>query len=313
VADPPAQPSTTVTGSPPATSRTISDLTAGTAYTFTVQASNISGYGLESDASNSVTPQGPDAPAAPTGVSAAGDTTSAVVRWTAPSNDGGSAITGYTVTPYLGAAAQTAFQVGASTTTTRVTGLANGTSYTFKVAATNAIGTGTASAASDAVTPRSSILELATPGTADSGDTDPVVVGVKFQADVAGTVTGVRFYKAATNTGTHVGTLWSAGGSVLGQGTFTGESASGWQTVTFATPVTVTAGTTYIAAYLAPNGHYATTPAGFAGGIDNAPLHALADGSSSNGVFAYSSTPVFPTGSWNATNYWVDVLFAEGS
>jgi hypothetical protein len=161
--------------------------------------------------------------------------------------------------------------------------------------------------------PRASILQLATPATTDAGDTSATVLGVKFTADVAGTITGLRFYKAAGNTGVHLGTLWSAAGTQLGQATFSGETTSGWQTVTFSTPVAVTAATTYVASYLAPNGHYSVTGAAFASGaIDYPPLHALANGTSSNGVYAYSSSSVFPTSTWNATNYWVDVLFAPG-
>ena len=73
------------------------------------------------------------------------------------------------------------------------------------------------------------------------------------------------------------------------------------------------AGTTYVASYLAPSGHYSVTSADFATGpIDNPPLHALADLVSPNGVYAYSATSVFPSSSYNATNYSVDVLFAPG-
>jgi hypothetical protein len=308
-----AQTAKTITGTPPATSTTVTGLTPGTAYTFTVRASNAGGSGTESANSNSVTPTGAVAPGAPTGVSAQGDTKSALVSWSAPSSDGGSAITGYTVTPFVGTTAQTPTQVGASTTSTRITGLTNGTSYTFKVAATNAVGTGASSAASNAVTPEPSIFDLRTPPVVDSGDTGSVVLGVKFRSDVAGSVIGIRFYKAAANTGTHVGALWSAGGTLLGQGTFTGESSSGWQTVLFASPVAISANTTYVASYLAPNGHYSVDGAGLASGVDNAPLHAVADSSSANGLYVYSSLMAFPTNSFNATNYWVDVLFAPSS
>src|SRR5439155_929675 len=76
-----------------------------------------------------------------------------------------------------------------------------------------------------------------TPGTPDSGDRNAVELGLKFRTDTFGTITGVRFYKASTNTGTHVGNLWSASGQLLARGTFTGETASGWQTVSFAQPV----------------------------------------------------------------------------
>jgi hypothetical protein len=309
-----AQTAKTITGTPPATSTTITGLTAGTAYTFTVQASNQGGSGTESAQSNSVTPTGSGVPGAPTGVSAQGDSTSAVVDWTAPSDDGGSAITGYTVTPFIGSSAQTATQVGASSTRARITGLTNGTSYTFKVAATNSVGTGSASGASNAVTPRPSIFELGTPSVVDAGDTSSVNLGVKFTSDVAGSITGIRFYKATANTGTHVGALWSASGTLLGQGTFSGESASGWQTVTFASPVAITANTTYVASYLAPNGHYSLNGGAFASGpVDNPPLHALANDTSSNGVYLYSGISAFPSSSFNASNYWVDVLFAPGA
>ena len=95
-----------------------------------------------------------------------------------------------------------------------------------------------------------------TPAIADSGDTTAVEVGVRFKSDLNGTITGVRFYKAAANTGTHTGNLWSANGTLLARGTFSGESASGWQTLNFTTPVDIEAGTTYVASYHAPNGHY---------------------------------------------------------
>ena len=85
----------------------------------------------------------------------------------------------------------------------------------------------------------------------------PVEVGVKFTSDVYGTINGIRFYKSTANTGTHVGNLWTAGGQLLASATFTSETASGWQSVSFSKPVPILPGTTYVASYFAPKGHTA--------------------------------------------------------
>ncbi|WP_096301203.1 fibronectin type III domain-containing protein [Jatrophihabitans sp. GAS493] len=94
----------------------------------------------------------PTAPAAPTAVSAIPGNSRATVSWTAP-NNGGSPITGYTVTPYIASAAQPSTPVAAGSTSTTINSLINGTSYTFRVTATNAIGTSLPSSASNSVVP----------------------------------------------------------------------------------------------------------------------------------------------------------------
>ena len=150
----------------------------------------------------------------------------------------------------------------------------------------------------------------AAPSQIATGDTGAVELGVRFRADTSGRITGVRFYKAATNTGTHVGSLWSNSGTLLATATFTGETASGWQQVSFSTPVNVTANTTYVVSFHTNTGNYGYDGAYFASaGADNAPLHALATGVDGlNGVYGYGAT-AFPTQSYNATNYWVDVVY----
>ena len=141
----------------------------------------------------------------------------------------------------------------------------------------------------------------------------PVELGVKFRTNVAGAVTGIRFYKGAGNTGTHIGSLWTAGGQLLASATFTGETATGWQQVSFATPVAVSANTVYVASYFAPNGGYAYDSAYFAAtGVVNGAVELLQNGvSGGNGVYAYNASKTFPGNSFNATNYWVDVVFDD--
>jgi Domain of unknown function (DUF4082)/Bacterial Ig domain/Carboxypeptidase regulatory-like domain len=154
------------------------------------------------------------------------------------------------------------------------------------------------------------------PNTVDGGDPSAIEVGVRFRTDNDGVITGLRFYKASTNTGAHIGHLWTSSGTLLGTVTFTGESSSGWQQVQFATPIAVTANTVYVASYFAPSGHYSADSRYFKeAGYDSPPMHALEDGvDGSDGVFIYTPTPgVFPTASFTSTNYWVDVVFVSGT
>jgi hypothetical protein len=142
------------------TTTTVTGLTNGTAYTFTVTATNTAGTSTPSAASAPATPTAPPppppvitAPDAPTAVTATPGDTTADLSWTAPTNDGGSPITGYTVTPNDGTADLTPTPVVAGQTTTTVTGLTNGTAYTFTVTATNTAGTSSPSTPSSPVTP----------------------------------------------------------------------------------------------------------------------------------------------------------------
>jgi len=151
----------------------------------------------------------------------------------------------------------------------------------------------------------------AVPSLVDVGPDDPVELGVSFKSDFNGYITGIRFYKSAANTGTHVGSLWDSAGNLLATATFTGETDSGWQEVDFPNPVPVNANALYVASYHAPSGHYSVDGDYFASsGVDNAPLHAPPNGSGTpNGPYEYSSTSVFPTSTYNSANYWVDVVF----
>jgi len=124
---------------------TVIGLSANAQYTFTVTASNVMGEGPASDPSQPVTtPEG--VPGPPTAVAALGGANSAHVSWAPPVNDGGSAITSYTVTASPGGAT---VQVDGSQTGVTVTGLADAALYTFTVVATNDNGDSVASAPSN--------------------------------------------------------------------------------------------------------------------------------------------------------------------
>ena len=149
-------------------------LTNGDSYTFTVTATNVAGAGAASGASNAVVPA-PTVPGAPTIGTATGGNAQASVAFTAPSNNGGSGSLTYTVTatdsttPANGGE----FNTG-SASPIEVTGLTNGDSYTFRVTATNGLGTGAASAASNAVVPATA-PGAPTIGTATGGNTQATV------------------------------------------------------------------------------------------------------------------------------------------
>ena len=74
----------------------------------------------------------------------------------------------------------------------------------------------------------------------------------------------MRFYKYATNTGTHIGNLWQRQRYPVGYRDLHHETASGWQQVSFPSPVAVTANTTYIASYHTNVGRYAVNSNYFA-------------------------------------------------
>jgi hypothetical protein len=150
----------------------------------------------------------------------------------------------------------------------------------------------------------------AVPWQIDQQDGSAVEIGTKFTSDLGGQIQALRFYKAPGNTGTHTGHLWTASGTLLGSLTFTNETASGWQQTSFATPIPINAGQTYVASYHTNVGHYSTDSYYFGkSGVDQWPLHAPSSpASGGNGLYVYSSAAAFPNNSYQGENYWVDVV-----
>ena len=209
-----------------------------------------------------------------------------------------------------------------SLTFTPSTQLALATTYTASVQADDLWGNHmadpatwsfTTSASPPAVTcPCTLWPQSATPAVADvTDDTNSVELGARFTSAVTGWITGVTFYKGAGNTGTHTGSVWSADGTQLATGTFSSETASGWQLLTFANPVPITAGTSYVVSYHAPNGNYAVDGGYFASAHQSYPLTATADtAGSQNGLYRYGSDTAFPNSSYGSANYWVAPIFS---
>ena len=152
------------------------------------------------------------------------------------------------------------------------------------------------------------------PANLSASDTGAVELGVRFRAATSGTISAIRFYKSSDNGGAHVGNLWTNTGGLLATVNFEGETASGWQQAQLATPIAVEANTLYVVSYHTQVGHYSFDGAYFAADRENGPLVAPASAAAGgNGVFAYGATSTFPGNSFNATNYWVDVVFEDGA
>jgi hexosaminidase len=158
--------------------------------------------------------------------------------------------------------------------------------------------------------PRSLFTEDEGPANAHAIDATPLELGMRFRVDRDGVVLGVRYYKGRHNRGAHFGTLWRGDGTRLATARFVSESVAGWQEVRFATPVRVSAGTTYVVSYSAPGNIYAYNYDYFGVAKHNGMLHAFQDGDGGrNGVFA-TSTLTFPALNGDrAMNYWVDALY----
>ncbi len=142
-----------------------------------------------------------------------------------------------------------------------------------------------------------------------------IELGVKFRSSAAGVISAIRFYKVSSDNALNTVQLWTLSGTLLGTATLTGTPTAGWNQVPFAAPISIDANTTYIATYISPTGYYAATSEVFTTAVINGPLTGIAtsDPDGPNGVYIYTSTPMLPTQTFDAANYWVDVKFSPTS
>ena len=151
-----------------------------------------------------------------------------------------------------------------------------------------------------------------TPAITNGNDGQQLEVGMKFTSSAAGSITALKFYRSSADTGTDILDLWSSTGTKLASATFTNTTASGWQTVNLATPVAITATTTYVAS-VHTTGAYVATGNYFTNNVTSGPLTApssAAPAATASTLMAERARPAFPTNTFNANNYWVDVVLA---
>jgi chitodextrinase len=249
-------------------------------------------------------------PSAPTNVSATPVSTSQInLTWSASTDNTG--IANYQV-----------FRGGVQIATTTVTGysdsgLASSTLYTYFVRARDVAGNisaNSANAATSTLAPLAagnySIFTSQTPAVLSKSDgaTTDYELGTKFQSSVDGTITAIRFYKSASETGTHTGRIWSSAGAQLASVTFANETASGWQTAQLAAPLAISANTIYVVSVNTGGTYYVKTDNGLGATVINSPLSTVIG---SNGV--YGNVGVFPTSSYMNSNYFRDVVFTNGT
>ena len=152
------------------------------------------------------------------------------------------------------------------------------------------------------------IFTTQTPSSPNDTDGVPYELGLKFQSAKAGQITAIRYWKAPSETGTHVGRIWTSTGSVLASVSFAAETSSGWQQQALSTPLNIQANTTYVVS-VNVNSYFSDTQNALASSVVNGDLSTVADGN--NGV--YGSPGSLPTNSYQNSNYFRDIVFVAGS
>jgi hypothetical protein len=261
-------------------------------------------------------------PAAPKGLAATAVSSSQInLTWGASAG-----ATGYEIERSLSATSGWA-EIGTSTTTSHSdTGLTAGTTYYYQVIATGGGYSSAASNTASATTTGTAPIAESIWGTSFSptvtneykGATGQTFeLGVQFESNVAGLLTGVLFYKQRGTTGTNVGHLWSSNGTLLASATFSSETSSGWQEVNFATPVSIQANTIYTASYDTGSPNFYFDSGYFAnGGVTKGNLNAPASTTINNQVLdngVYNYGGLAPNSSQYSANFWVDVVFSPST
>jgi hypothetical protein len=135
-----------------------------------------------------------------------------------------------------------------------------------------------------------------------------VNLGVKFTSSVSGKITALQFYRGPKQHKAYAGSLWSAGGKLLGRVSFHSSTKVGWQTAKLKKAVSIKANTTYLASYLASGGRYPVSTGAFTSGFSHDGITVPSKG----GLYYFGSKSHRPTHT-TASNYFVDVVLAPSS
>lgn len=140
----------------------------------------------------------------------------------------------------------------------------------------------------------------------DPNDNAAVELGMRLKTAEHISVHAIRYYQGPLGSGAKSGTIWDEQGRALTTVDFAASTGTGWRIAYLEDPLDLPAGTTFTVSYFAPNGGYVHTGNDFDGGRTNGVLSL----EGSNGLFGYGLASQVPTGSWNNTNYFVDIVYS---
>ncbi len=194
-----AESSTPIATNVALTSLTDTAVTNGTAYFYRVAAVNAVGTSPSSNEASATPRATSSAPSAPQSLAAVGSSTTVTLSWSAPASNGGSVVTGYNVYRGTSAGAEASTPVASNVAGTGFTdtGLANGTTYFYRVAAVNAVGTSPTSNEASA-TPRATVAGAPTALTATAGNASVSLTWVAPSSNGGSVVTGYNVYRGAS-------------------------------------------------------------------------------------------------------------------
>ena len=142
-------------------------------------------------------------------------------------------------------------------------------------------------------------------------DGTSVELGLQFISAADGSVTELRYWRDAADAGdtdVRQGHIWDENGNLLGSVVFTSlPGESGWQTAVFDVPIEIYANIEYTVSYKTGDNYFATNDFFVTDYADESGL--LTAPAGQNGVYLYGTDVAFPTQSYRASNYWVDVSF----